>query len=245
MIGLLLKKFFYDGWDNFFLIIAVNLGFILFLALAFILITISEITGILLFFLVIYWLFVYLCSAAAVLKEISDYRHPALADFFKNIKGAFFPAAVLFAASAFVLLVIRFTIPIYLHMETIAGLGAAIFSCWICLFIIASIQFYPAVYYRLGMHPLKSLKKCAAIFFDNTLFSFFTLFINIILTLLILPFPGCPLLFLDEALRLRLFKYDWLETHARKIKIPWNELLAEEKENTGSRSLKSLIFPWK
>ena len=245
MIGLLLKKFLYDWWDNFFLVIALNFGFLLFLAFAFLLISISEIAGVILFFMTIYWLFIYVCSAASVLKEVSDYRHPVIVDFFKNIKGAFLPAAVLFAASAFVFMIIRFTIPIYLQMESIAGLGAAIFSCWICLFIIASIQFYPSVYYRLGMHPLKSLKKCAAIFFDNTFFSLFNLFINTIFTLLVLPFPGCPLLFLDEALRLRLFKYDWLETHARKIKIPWDELLAEEKENTGTRSLKSFIFPWK
>jgi hypothetical protein len=65
------------------------------------------------------------------------------------------------------------------------------------------------------------------------------------------------LLYLDEALRLRLLKYDWLETRTaeqggdlfkkgwKQVKIPWEELLAEEKDKTGKRSLKSFFFPWK
>jgi hypothetical protein len=27
--------------------------------------------------------------------------------------------------------------------------------------------------------------------------------------------------------------------------IPWEELLAEDREKTGTRSLRSFIFPWK
>ncbi|MCL1813012.1 MAG: hypothetical protein FWG29_05770 [Treponema sp.] len=257
MTGFLVKKFFYDAWDNFFFIAALNFGFYLFLALSFFLLPILQTAGIVLFFILVYLLFVYLCAASSVLKEVSDYRRSVPADFFINIKSAFVPASVLFAAAVFVFMLIRLTIPVYLAMENLPGLGAAFFSCWVCLFIVASIQFYPAVYYRLGKHPIKSLKKCAIIFFDNTGFSFFILFFGSLLSVLILPFPGCTLLFLDEALRLRLLKYDWLDAQAAgqnsenhklrsgKTKIPWNEILAEEKENTGTRTLKSFIFPWK
>ena len=257
MTGFLIKKFFYDAWDNFFFITALNFGFYLFLALSFFLLPVLQTAGVILFFVLIYLLFVYLCTVSSVLKEVSDYRRPAPADFFINIKTAFVPAAILFAVAVFVFMVIHFTIPVYLEMGNQLGLAAAFFSCWICLFIIASIQFYPAVYYRLGRHPIKSLKKCAIIFFDNTVFCLFALLFSIILSILILPFPGCLLLLLDEALRLRLLKYDWLDAQAAgqssenykqrsgKIKIPWNEILAEEKENTGNRTLKSFIFPWK
>jgi hypothetical protein len=66
-----------------------------------------------------------------------------------------------------------------------------------------------------------------------------------------------PLLYLDQGLRLRLLKYDWLDARAeeqnssqyeqgwRKTKIPWDELLKEEKDNTGDRTWRSFIFPWK
>ena len=242
MIWFLLKKFLFDLWDNLFFIALLNLGFLLFLALGIVLLSVLPTAPLILFFC--YWFFVYFCAAVSVLMEASDYQRPNPADFIRNIKSALLPAAVFFSAAAFVFVVIRFTIPIYLKMETLMGLAAAFFSCWICLFITASIQFYPAVYYRLGKRPLKSIKKCAIIFLDNTLFCLFTLFFSILLSIYILPFPGFPLLFLDEALRLRLLKYDWLETHSRKTKIPWHELLAEEKENTGHRTLKSFIFPW-
>ena len=261
MTGFLLKKFFFDLWDNLFAILSLNLGFLFFLALAFFLPSLLppflSIAGILLFFTVIFFLFAYICAAASVLKKASDYRRPGFSEFAANLKRAFIPGTVLFGVLTLVFIILRFSVPFYLNMGGIPGISAAFISCWICLFIISAIQFYPAVYYRLGMRPLKSLKKCAVIFFDNTGFCFFTLAINTILSVFIFPFPGFLLLYLDEALRLRLLKYDWLdarkteqddkwhEPDRKRIKIPWNELLAEEKEKTGERSLKSFIFPGK
>ena len=55
----------------------------------------------------------------------------------------------------------------------------------------------------------------------------------------------------NNALRLRLYEYDWMEEHpelsekeARKS-IPWKELIAEDVETLGPQTLKGLIFPWK
>jgi hypothetical protein len=61
------------------------------------------------------------------------------------------------------------------------------------------------------------------------------------------PGPAGVLLFLDEGLRLRLLKYDWLEANpdANRRKVPWDALLIEEREKTGTRSFKNFIFPWK
>ena len=261
MIGFLFKKFFFDVWDNLIITAVLNLGFLLFVSLAFILLSVLppslSALGVVLFVVFVFALCVYICAAASVVNEVSDYRHPGLAVFAANLKGALLPAAALFAALALVVFVVWFTIPVYLGMNNLPGLAAAFFSCWICLSILASIQFYPAVYYRLGRRPLKSLKKCALIFFDNTGFCFFSLFVNVTLSALVLSCPCWPLLYLDEALRLRLFKYDWLDSMAleqnknryepdwKRAKIPWRELLADEREKTGSRSLKSFIFPWK
>jgi putative membrane protein len=55
----------------------------------------------------------------------------------------------------------------------------------------------------------------------------------------------------NNALRLRMYKYDWLETQSglsrkdARRRIPWDELLAEDKETLGPRDFKSFIFPWK
>ena len=61
------------------------------------------------------------------------------------------------------------------------------------------------------------------------------------------PGPVGVLLYLDEALRLRLLKYDYLEANpeADRKKIPWDALLIDEREKTGDRTLKNFIFPWK
>lgn len=245
MIGFLLKKYIFDFWDNLFFVIALNMGFLFLLTLNFILFRFLPAAGIILFVISVYCLFVYICSAASVLKDVSDYRRPGPAALFANLKGALKPAAVFFALFALVFFILRITIPAYFKMGTFLGMAAAFFSCWICLFIVGSFQFYPAVYYRLGMQPLKCIKKCAIIFFDNTGFCLFTLFFNIIFTVPVFLFPGCPLLFSDEALRLRLLKYDWLEQGRNRTKIPWAELLEEENKKTGKRTWRSFIFPWK
>jgi hypothetical protein len=64
---------------------------------------------------------------------------------------------------------------------------------------------------------------------------------------LLLPGPAGMLLLMDEALRLRLRKYDYLEANPRadRRKIPWKELLEEDVELTGTRTLRNFIFPWK
>ncbi|MBR4011819.1 MAG: hypothetical protein IKI98_03255, partial [Spirochaetaceae bacterium] len=87
-------------------------------------------------------------------------------------------------------------------------------------------------------------------------FSIFIFIYNLILAVLscvvfVLPGFSGICLSLNNALRLRLYKYDWLEEHpdiplkeARK-QIPWGELIAEDYETLGPRSFKSFIFPWK
>jgi len=44
-----------------------------------------------------------------------------------------------------------------------------------------------------------------------------------------------------------MYKYDYLEAEADADRkhIPWDELLYEERESVGNRSLKNMIFPWK
>jgi hypothetical protein len=68
-----------------------------------------------------------------------------------------------------------------------------------------------------------------------------------ILLAFLFPGPAGVILYLDEALRLRLLKYNWLEENpqANRRKIPWDALLIEERERTGTRTFRNFIFPWK
>jgi hypothetical protein len=72
-----------------------------------------------------------------------------------------------------------------------------------------------------------------------------------LLTAFLVPGPGGLALWMDEAVRLRLMKYDYLEENPpeagtrKRAKIPWDALLIDDRERTGSRTIKNLIFPWK
>jgi len=265
MIGFLIKKTFYDLWDNMFRIVLLNLGFIVSLAIPIILPGYIPITVLSIAVAVIgvLWCFVYLAAAALSVKAISDYGIFNFADFKANLKAGW-PAGVVMAVVSFIFfLVIRIIIPFYLNMNSLLGLllGALIF--WMLILALVSFQFFCAIRARLDTKPIKIIKKCFIIFFDNPGFSIFSLLYTLVtlavslLFALLVPGPAGLLLFLDEGLRLRLLKYDWLEAVSkgdanpatagspRRRRIPWDALLIEEREKTGNRTFRNFIFPWK
>jgi hypothetical protein len=256
MIGFLLKKNFFDLWDNLFRLVLINLGFIASLAIpVFIPTLFQELPALGMTALIIggLWCCVYLSTAALTLKSLSDYGSFGFSDFFGNIKAAW-PAGLFiggFIIAAYVLCAL--VIPFYFGMGTIVGLLLAAVVFWTMATAVLAFQFFFAVRSRLGTKLRSVIKKCFIIFFDNPMFCIFSFLYNTICLILstflafMLPGPAGLLLFLDEALRLRLLKYDWLEANpeANRRKIPWDALLIEEKKKTGSRSLRNFIFPWK
>jgi uncharacterized membrane protein YesL len=254
MIGFLIKKTFYDLWDNLFKIALINLGFLA-LALAGIiavpLLSAAPLPALGLMALCLFCGCVYLSAAALCLKALSDYGSFGFADFFRNL-AASWPAGLLLGVFWFLgFLLIGLAIPFYFSLGSFAGLLLGCFLFWTMLAAALALQFYLPIRARLDAKPGKILKKCFLILFDNTLFCILAGALSLgILALslplfMLLPGPGGLLLFLDEALRLRLLKYDWLEAHPGRGKIPWDILLEDEREKTGSRSIKGLIFPWK
>jgi len=256
MIGFLIKKNFFDVWDNLFKIAIVNIGFIISLSIpVFIpmLLTSVPILGMGALLIGILWCFVYLSAAAHSLKALSDYGNFGFADFFKNLKTQW-PTGLVLGLIVFLgYLLVSVVIPFYLGMKSMVGLllGAVIF--WTLVVAVLALQFFFAVRARLDTKLTKVIKKCFIIFFDNPAFCIFSLIHNIVILALsmfvafLFPGPAGILLFLDEGLRLRLLKYDWLEANpdANRRQIPWDAFLIDERERTGTRSLKSFIFPWK
>ena len=256
MIGFLIKKNFFDLWDNLFKVALLNIGFIISLSIpVFIptLLTAVPILGMGSLLIGILWCFVYLSAAAQTLKVLSDYGNFGFADFFRNLK-TFWPTGLVLGFLVFLgYLLTTVVIPFYLGMKSMVGLllGAVIF--WTLVVAVLALQFFFAVRARLDTKITKVVKKCFIIFFDNPLFCIFTLIHNLVMLGLsmfvafLFPGPAGILLFLDEGLRLRLLKYDWLEANpdANRRAVPWDALLIDERERTGTRSLKSFIFPWK
>jgi hypothetical protein len=256
MIGFLIKKTFFDLWDNLFRLALVNLGFIASAAFPVFIPPLLEAVpplAILAMLAGISWCFVYLMTAAISIKSLSDYGAFGFADFFNNLKAAW-PAGLVMGVLVFLLwLLVTMVIPFYLSLNSVIGLLLSAVIFWSLVGGILSFQFFPAVRARLDTNIIKVIKKCFIIFFDNPGLCVFSLIHNLLLLALsvflafLIPGPAGILLYLDEALRLRLLKYDWLEANPgeNRRKIPWDSLLIDERERTGSRSFKSFIFPWK
>jgi hypothetical protein len=260
MIGFLIKKTFYDLWDNLFRIIVLNLGFIVSLAIPILIPGFLQhipLFQVIIIAVGILWCFVYLAAAALTVKAVSDYGVFGFADFVDNLKKGWPVGIFMSVAVFFFFVVIRVIIPFYMKMNSMVGilLGGLIF--WSLALTVVSFQFFFAIRARLDTKLSKIIKKSFIIFFDNPGFSIFsalytlvTLIISFVFVFL-LPGPGGVLLFLDEGLRLRLMKYDWLEANPpepdspKRRQIPWDALLIEEREKTGHRTLRNLIFPWK
>lgn len=246
-------------WDNMFKIGALNLGFLASLSFPLLLpFALPNILSLKIIITVIgvLWCFVYLAASALSLKRISDYSNFSFLDLLTNFAAAVPCGSVACVIFFIIIALLRFVIPFYILMGNWAGLLIASFVFWFFLMIPPALQFIFAAYARLNGNIAKKIKKCFIIFFDNSFFCVCVMLICIIffaissLTMFLFPGPVGIVLFLDEALRLRLLKYDWLESNPcvknhKGLKIPWDELLEEERENTGSRTIRNFIFPWK
>jgi len=259
MIGFLIKKTFYDLWDNMFRIVVINIGFVAVAAIPVFLPGLaakfinSTVLGMALTAFGILACSVYLATAAVSLRSISDYSSFSFGDFFRGFKIAWPAGLVMFFLIYLLYMVATFIFPFYLTFESPVGLALAAVVFWATIFALLSFQYYFPVYVRLGSKIITSFKKCMLVSLDNSGFSFF-LFLNNIVVLIIsviffflFPGPAGILLYIDEALRLRLLKYDWLEANpgADRRKIPWDAILIEERGKNPSRTLKNFIFPWK
>jgi len=256
MIGFLIKKNFFDLWDNLFKVALINIGFIISLLVPVYIPTLLAsvpILGMGVLLIGMLWCFVYLSAASLSLKAVSDYGSFGFVDFFNNLKIVW-PTGLVFGLIAFIgYILFTIVMPFYFSWGSLLGLLLWAVVLWTLIVGLLALQFFFAVRSRLDTKITKILKKSFIIFFDNPLFCVFP-FISCLLilaisiiTALLFPGPAGIMLFLDEGLRLRLLKYDWLEANpdADRRKIPWDALLIDEREKTGTRSFKSFIFPWK
>jgi hypothetical protein len=139
-------------------------------------------------------------------------------------------------------------------MKSFFGLFLASLLFWVNLTLILASQYFLPLAARRGGKLGRNARVALTLLLDNLAFSFFLLLYNIVslvlsiaVAFLVPGFAGLALAGAD-AVKLRLKKYEWLEGKepaARKQRIPWGELLEEEKDLVGERTLKGMIFPWK
>ncbi|MFC2614576.1 MAG: hypothetical protein ACFNYQ_03510 [Treponema sp.] len=260
MIGFFLKKNFFDGWDNFLLLALFNIAVILivflFFGLAYLLSSIFVLSVLCLFVCIIL-IGILLLTVSNLMSHIADYKSFSFKEIGGEIRRTWRHGALFALIESFCWIVAEVAVPYYFSFQNFLGLFLGVTVVWIFAVIQLSLLWFFPIRSRLESNFCKCLKKCFIVFFDNTGFTLFMLLYSAVL-IIITPFlaflaPGFSGLLLawNNAFRLRMYKYDWMEQHpeipiqtARKH-IPWDELLAEDRETVGSRSIRNLIFPWK
>jgi hypothetical protein len=260
MTGFFIKKAFYDGWDNLLQIVLLNLiciaigfgGFFLAQKTAMIVpLSISVLAATVLAECVV------AMAVSQVMAGVASYKSFSLKDLLAALSETWKHGLLLGLCIALIVLIFIVTFPYYLGLGNMIGFAVAVILFWTAVVLVLSFQWFLPIRSQLEKNFLKCVKKCFIVFFDNPGFSlfmfFYTLVMLVLSTVMIFLIPGISGIILahNDAFRLRMYKYDWLEQHpeldfktARKS-VPWGELIAEDEETVGHRSLKSFIFPWK
>lgn len=272
MFGFIIKKSFCDDWDNLLSVVIVNLigvtiGLLLLLvcsnfasvmnnldehSLVPLIIVISAVfIGSILFAIINF-------AFGELAAEIANFNGIRLVDFFKAIPGVL-KDAVLYGIMIAAMIVISFSCLdfYFIKMQSLVGFFIGSLFLWVDIFLILSMQWFIPIRSLMKNDFKKCFKKSLLICFDNTGFSILMAIHNLVLAalsvLLIGFFPSFAGIMIAKtnALRLRLYKYDYLEEHpelqtkAERRNIPWDELIYDDRETLGPRKLRSFLFPWK
>jgi len=258
----MIKKWFFDLWDNLFHSIILSVGFTALMAVPLLLpgLVAAISPGLSLAIVVIGILAIFAYAGAVNRYTLGFVRSEAFlfGDFLKNLKIGLVPSLVLGGISILLSIVVPLGFQFYGSLNNIVGISAIALLFWALVFWFLMIQYWWPLNAQLEPKTLKIVKKCFLLFFDNPIFTIFMLLgalIIIVLSFLTASmFPGFAglMLWFQVGLKLRMYKYDYLETLGDdanpakgKVRIPWDSLLADEKERIGHRTLKGMFFPWK
>ena len=261
MFGFIIKKNFFDGWDNLLSVVLFNviflfagIGLVMLNALASKYTILTVVSFIFTFIVLSILIFAYSDTAA----HIANFDGVRLVDYFKAIPGVLKDAILFGVMNAVVIMVSTFSIRYYfMEMQSLAGvaLGAAIL--WIVVFYFLAIQWFIPIRGLMHNDFKKCLKKCFIILFDNTGFTLAMSLYNLIQIAISVVcigfFPSMTGILIGNtnALRILLYKYDYLEEHPElktkkeRRQIPWEELIFEDRQMMGKRTLRGMLFPWK
>ena len=271
MYGFLFKKNFCDGWDNLFSVVIINVMFLIsmvgiILLSSFVTSHLGENTTDMAFYLIqsaILFLGLFIFNIfdfayGELAQKIANFEGIHLLDFFKRIPGVLLDAFLFSLLIIAVVFISTYSIYFYIiQQKSMMGLFVGALLFWVDIFIVLSLQWFVPIRSTFHNKFFKCLKKCIIIFMDNTGFSIIMALYNLVLiTLSVLPigfFPSLAGVSISKhnAFRLRMYKYDYLEEHPElktqkeRRRIPWEELIYDDREALGPRKLRSFLFPWK
>ena len=257
MFGFYIKKAFFDGWDNFIQMVLQNIIYIVFFLL--IVGSIVVFGDNLVFFLpvAIAMMFLFCLSmggTSSVVYNWSQYKSETWRPFMKGVGRNIRHSVVFFLCIMVLFLLFFLVIPFYLSFNNILGTVFGVMMVWLAIFLLLVLPYsFPLMNLLPGDGPFKTLKKCFIVAGDNLGYTILLLLHNIldiVLTVVTMGLlPGWCGLMLggQDMMKLLMKKYDWIEENPGKNRkeMDWSEILYDEKETLGPRSLKNMIFPWK
>lgn len=260
MYKFFIKKNFFDGWDNMINIIISNLVMLgvlsIFIFSAHYVVDYSLSISFLLIALGFIAITIFTFAFGKSAKDIADFKVVPIKSYFKEIPHVIKDAILFSLIIGLLFLLLYVAIPFYVSLSNTVGLLLAALVLWLVIISFLALQWFLPLRSLMGNNFMKCLKKSFMLFFDNPMFSIFLLFYNAVLCLLSIPvflivpsFAGITLSSVN-AVRLRLNKYDYIENHPELSKkqrkhLPWKEILKDDIEAVGNRSIKSFIFPGK
>ncbi len=258
MIGFFIKKAFFDGWDNLIGLVLFNIVYIVLLGVGlwgFSTIGTINVAAAYLFLALMLLVFSIVSGGtAAVVFNYSNYQRDSWNAFRTGIRRNIRHSLLYFAIILFMSVNLLLLLPFYISMDNIAGLLIAIVLIWLEVIALLCFAFYfPLMNLLPGDRPLKTLKKCMIILVDNLGFTLFFALYRLVMsaisvfTMFLIPGVTGSQLAGQDAMKLLMMKYDYLEENkdADRKHLPWADLLYDEREKVGPRSLKNMIFPWK
>ena len=274
MFGFFLKKNFCTIWDNMLHTILINIPMLLLSLLGYYFC--SRMAGlqgggglgnlglmVSVTICCIVWSIIFLAEGENA-AMVSKYDTPKYTLFLKQIPHCIKDGILLGLCHAILILAVLISMPYYfkiwMPMDGSEGslFGLLMMSCvfWVVLISSLAIQWILPIRSLMHNNFRKCLKKSFIIFFDNPIFSVGVALVNLfnlvfsVVSMGIIDGPATIAITSTNALKLRLYKYDWLEvnpglTKAQRKQVPWEDLLFKERTLLGNRTLRSLIFPWR
>jgi hypothetical protein len=274
MFALCLRKWFYDLWDNYVVMLAASFLYVMLLVPPVLALQSVASIGFGPALLLFITAGVVHTIAAGLIARLGGHFAQggsfSLRELPSMLKDSWRASAFLGAIN-YALIGFSFAaVPYYLSQQGMLPLVALGFLFWALIAWVLISQWAMPLNAQIEPKIKKMMRKSLMLFFDNTLFSFGMALVGAVATgvpfffvyastgdvfflglgfLFLTIFPGAAggLSWGQTALYLRMRKYDWLEAHpdANRKRLPWAEIMAEDEESVGRRGFRGLFMPWK
>lgn len=251
MFRFLIKKSFFAGVDNAFILIVSNVisaGLLaVYLIVSKVINQIAPVSAALIVFFTTAVLCFYLTGVYAIANEWSCFKSSWIDAFISALKKKTGHSLLFFIIVLFVAFSILICIPFYATSKSYVGIFLAFTLFWIVIILsMAAMYFFPLAYFFPEDTAFQTFKKCFSFMFCEKGFTIsvflktiFELTLSVVTCFLLPGFTGIAISH-NSAVRLIMIKQE-----KKALNISYKELFSDENDCIGPRKLKNIFFPWK